>query len=157
MTKTEDIEFHQQRIRAIDCSPALVVTPQAPLREVILQMQHKGCGCAVVCEGGAIQGTFTERSVLTSVVGQDIDLSRPVGEFTNRSVPSVSLDDTVDVAIRHMDQHNVRHLPIVAGGDGVVGILSVRDVIDLLAQYHPSEVYNLPPRLRQKMEKPEGA
>jgi len=154
--KSVELELAQHKIREFEITPALVFPPTAAVGDVIKGMQEKRTGCAVICDDNGVCGTFTERSVLTWVAATDLDLSGPVGELANRRAPSLRPDDTVVHAIRKMDEHNVRHLP-VWDGSAVVGVLSVRDLINLIAQYFPAQVYNLPPRLRQRMENPEGA
>ncbi len=154
---TADIDFHEQKLASVVCSPAHVVEPQTSLRQVIRRMQDTRCGCAVVCDAGGVRGTFTERTVVHRVLSQNVNLDAAVADYMNADVPCLSLEDTIRTAIRLMDEHNVRHLPIWSRERGVIGVVSVRDIIDLVAQYYPTEVLNLPPRLRQKMEKPEGA
>lgn len=152
---TLERELHELKIRGVEVSPALVVPQDAPIDEVIRSMQDKRCGCAVVVDGAQVIGTFTERHVLACVNSGAAPSAR-VGEHANRGVPVLGQEDTIQQAIRLMHEHGLRHLP-VRDGDRVTGVLSVRNVIDLLAEYFPAEVLNLPPRLRQRMEKPEGA
>lgn len=151
---TLELELHELKIRTVEHAPAIVVGPTTPIADVIGQMQAKRCGCAVVYDEGNVVGTFTERHVL-ACLADGADLSSAVSGHANRTVPTLSLDDTIETAIRWMDEYGVRHLPIQDGGL-VAGVLSVRDVINLLSQYFPTEVLNLPPRLKQRLEKPEG-
>ena len=156
MSHAVHADFHEEKIRAVHHSPVIVVAPDAPVREVVHKMQDKSCGCAVILDEGGVRGVFTERVVLNQVVSDPASHDRPVSAYMDTQAPVVHPEDTVAVAIRHMDQADVRHLPIV-DGPNVIGVLSVRDVIHLVAEYYPTEVLNLPPRLRQQMGNVDGA
>lgn len=156
MAPTSDTNFYEETMRGIDLSPALVFPPSTAVEDVIRAMQQKRCGCAVIVDGTTVLGTFTERTVINRVLGDGVDLKTPVGRFANAEAPTLGLDDTVASAIRRMHEKSVRHLP-VWDGQKVAGVLSVRDVIILVAQYNPEEIYNLPPRVRQEMKSAEGA
>ena len=55
-----------------------------------------------------------------------------------------------------MSERNFRHVP---GGDAngqATGIVSIKDIIGIVAESFPEQVLNLPPRPHQKMETPEG-
>lgn len=143
-------------MRGLDLSYALVVPPDRSLADTIRQMQRERCGCAVVVDERGVRGTFTERTVIQRVLMEGIDLAAPVGQYANVEAPTLGLDDNVATAIRHMHEKGIRHLP-VWDGQAACGVFSVRDVIALVAQYNPTEIYNLPPRVRQKMPSAEGA
>lgn len=151
-----EVDFREEKIRAVEHSPVIVVAPGIPVREVVRRMQEKSCGCAVVVADEGVRGTFTERTVLNRVALDPEALDRPVEAFVDTGAPVLHPEDTVAQAIRHMDQTGARHLPIVNGAE-VLGVLSVRDVIRLVAEYHPTEMLNLPPRLRQRIEHVDGA
>ena len=156
MSHTVQVDFHKEKIRAIQHSPVIVVAPDAPVREVVRKMQDKSCGCAVILDEGGVRGVFTERVVLNQIISDPASLDQPVSTYMDAQAPVVHPEDTVADAIRHMDQADVRHLPIV-DGTHVIGVLSVRDLIHLVAEYFPTEVLNLPPRLRQQMGNVDGA
>jgi CBS domain-containing protein len=156
MVRTADTDFYGETMANIDLSPALVLTPDTALGDVIRQMQQKRCGCTVVAEGGRVLGTFTERTVIQKVLREGVDLASPVGPYANPEVPVLGPGDRVATAVEKMHAKNVRHLP-VSDGKTVLGVLSVRDVIALVAQYNPEEIYNLPPRVRQEMKSVDGA
>ena len=64
--------------------------------------------------------------------------------------------ETVGTAMDLMGRHRFYHIPLVNDRQELVGVLSVRSLIRLLAEFYPDEVYNLPPDPNQIMPTPEG-
>jgi CBS domain-containing protein len=89
-------------------------------------MQQAGVGSVLVCDDGKLSGIFTERDVLR-LVAERRDLEREqVGDHMQRKVIAVPPDaEAADVA-ELMNNHRVRHMPVVDGGTPV-GICSLRD------------------------------
>lgn len=54
-------------------------------------------------------------------------------EIMNRDVISVAPHESVVQAIEIMQEHNIRHLPVLDNGDKIEGILSDRDTRQVLA------------------------
>jgi predicted transcriptional regulator len=152
------LDFHQQKLRNVEISPAHRARPEDTLTDVIRMMCDKRCGCAVVCDDNGVCGTFSERIVCNKILPANVDLNEPVKNHLNPDAPVLKPDDTIGDAVRHMHATGIRHLPVWNDDERrLVGVLSVRDVIHLVAQYYPEEIYNLPPRIRQQMDSPEGA
>jgi CBS domain-containing protein len=49
-----------------------------------------------------------------------------------------------------------RHVPLVDSDGRPVGILSVKDIVDYLAEHFPREVLNIPPEPGKQPRIPEG-
>jgi CBS domain-containing protein len=112
-------------------------------------------GCAIVCEGDRIVGIFTERDLLTKVIGQDVDLSGPVSQWMSPVVGTLSPDATIGEAVRMMNDKSYRNIPLVKDGK-LVGSVSVFDVISYLAESYPKTTMNLPPIPAQVMDTTDG-
>lgn len=123
-------------------------------------MRKENKGYAVVLEDEAsrkVAGIFTERDVMTRVVEQKVAASTPVEKVMTANPTTLKLTDSVADAIRLMSQGHYRHLPLVDDAGGLVGVLSVRDLITYLAEHYPHQVFNLPPDPHQVIRAPEGA
>ncbi len=129
------------------------VEPSATLGEVYRRLAEEHGVAVLVCEGSKLLGIFTERDVLyrTALEG---DLETPVGELMTRNPVTLSDDDRLVEAIRTMVEQGFRHVP-VAGDE--LGLVGGRDVLQMIAEYFPEALLNLPPRLHQKMTTQEGA
>jgi len=146
-----------EKIRNLSTREAVAVLPDLTLGEVLLRMQEKKTGCAVVLEGKKVVGIFTERDALIRGLLAKPDLQSPISEFMTRKPKLLDREDTLAVAIRLMHEGKYRHLPVVNGRKEFLGLISVRDIVFYLSENFPLEVYNLPPDPHQISSNAEGA
>ena len=100
----------------------------------------------VVDEKGRLTGIFTERDLLTRVIGRGIDPKVTTLSAVMTPNPEVlSLRDRVAYAVHCMSVAGYRTVPLVDADGKPVGIVTVSDVIRWLANLFPSTVLNLPP------------
>ena len=118
-------------------------------------MKQDEGGCAIVCEGDRIVGIFTERDLLTKIVGAEVDLQSPVSQWMSPDVATLTRDSTIGDAVTMMNEKSFRNIPLVTDRK-LVGSISVFDVISYLAESYPKETMNLPPLPNQIMPKEEG-
>ena len=132
-------------------------SPNISLREALNIMQHERSGYLLICdEHMRALGVFTERDVLMKVLKKGVKLDEPVKNFMKADGPVLSKEDTVGEAINAMFEHSVRHIPLADEHGQMNGILSIRTVVNFLAELFPTEVFNLPPRADQIHETAEG-
>jgi CBS domain-containing protein len=93
-------------------------------------MSEKKIGSVAVTEEGRIAGLVTERDLVTSVLAAGIDAAAPIRKAM-RSIPAVSADAEEADAAAMMRDHYTRHLLVEDGGK-VIGVVSMRDVIQLM-------------------------
>jgi predicted transcriptional regulator len=79
-----------------------------------------------------------------------------VDAFMTANPITLSPDDTIGDATNLMNKQHFRHIPIIGEDGRATGIVSIKDIIQLVAESFPEHVLNLPPRPHQKMETPEG-
>lgn len=102
------------------------------LRAAAARMWEQQTGSLLVMEGDQLLGIVTERDMVRAVAqGADVD-SGTVGEVMTSDVLTVPPDMPLYEAARLMVSRWVRHLPVVEGGQ-VVGVLSLRDLVAVLA------------------------
>ena len=82
----------------------------------------------IMGENGAIVGYVHLKDILYAT-GDERD--QPITPWRIRRLESVSSDDQVEDALRHM-QHTGVHCALVHDGSGVVGILFLEDILELL-------------------------
>jgi CBS domain-containing protein len=156
----EDKTDHLRRARhdsvtLMETDDYVCIEPTTPLAEAIERMKEDEGGCAIVCESGRVAGIFTERDLLTKVIGEEMDMQRPVSELMSPVVATLSGEATVGDAVRIMNEKSYRNIPLVRDNE-LVGSISVFDVITYLAESYPKETMNLPPVPAQVMDTPEG-
>jgi CBS domain-containing protein len=107
-------------------------SPEATVADACRVLRERRVGCLVVARGGAVQGLFTERDVVTRVVaaGLDAGVTR-VREVMTRDVEVAPLELPVEAVEAVLRRRRVRHLPVV-GERGLLGVVSLGD----LARFH---------------------
>ena len=119
----------------------------ATVQEAVERMlAHRQAGVLVVDADGRLIGIFTERDVLTRVVGQDRDSRRTaLGEVMTRDPEALRPGDRVAYAVHSMSVAGYRTVPLVDVAGRPLGVVTVSDVIRWLAGLFPEAVLNLPP------------
>ena len=154
--KTDGLRYaRRDSITQLETEDYVCIEPSAPLSEAIEKMKKDEGGCVIVCEGRRIVGIFTERDLLTKVIGEDVEPETPVRELMSPVVATLSGDATIGDAVRLMNEKSYRNIPLVREGE-LIGSVSVFDVITYLAESYPKETMNLPPVPAQVMDTPEG-
>lgn len=147
--------IRQDSISHLETDDYVCIEPTTPLSEAIEHMKRDEGGCAIVCEEGRIVGIFTERDLITKVVGEGTDMSAEVRRFMTPAVETLSMDATIGDAVELMNRKGYRNIPLVKDGQ-LSGSISVFDVITYLAESYPKETMNLPPVPAQVMDTQEG-
>jgi len=85
-------------------------------------------GSALVMQGNALLGIFTERDVLRAAASGEDLTSSPVSKWMTRDPTTAEPETDSEDAAQLMLSGGFRHLP-VAEGAAVAGIVSLRDVL----------------------------
>jgi CBS domain-containing protein len=123
-----------------DEGPA-TVSVLATVEDAVNKMLDKDVGAvAVIDEQGVVAGMFTERDILAkfALSGRDA-AATPVRELMSPMVEMATVETTPAEAFRVMLERHYRHLPVVDERGKVLGILSIRNILearidDLLAR-----------------------
>jgi CBS domain-containing protein len=96
--------------------------------DVAKTMRTHGISSVVVLDGQKLQGIVTERDIVNLVAeGGDPNTTTVEGGMTRLDLITVDPKTELSQAADLMVSNNIRHLPIVDGGN-VVGIVSIRDM-----------------------------
>jgi CBS domain-containing protein len=110
----------------------LTVEPGLPVVAVARRMVDRNVGAVLVLEDGRLAGIMTERDLMRAVArGLRDDVV--VGECMTANPDTIAPDDTVEHAAVLMIHGGYRHLPVV-DGDDVVGVLSIRDLVQVVVE-----------------------
>ena len=122
------------------CNREVVVVDRGePVRAAIDLMRDQHVGSLVVTEQQGAQltpvGILTDRDIVIKILAEDVDMdSVNIGDIMSNQLVKVSQDSSLLDAVSLMKQRGVRRLPVVNDQDGLVGILTVDDIIDLLSE-----------------------
>jgi CBS domain-containing protein len=118
------------------------VGPDTPLSEIAKLMRQHDIGAIPIGENDRLIGMVTDRDIVCKGLGRD---GFDAGSATARDVMTKGIhccreDDDLAKAVRHMEQLQVRRLPVINKNRRMVGILSLGDVSncappDLLSDY----------------------
>jgi len=135
-----------ETVRSLSPAVPITLAPQDSVGQAIQIMQDKRIGALVIVEDERPVGMFTERDVLSKVVGRITDFkSVRIKELMTPNPICLRIDDKIAYALNQMTVGGFRHIPIIDLHGRATGIISVRDIADFLASLVPSEVYNLRP------------
>lgn len=97
------------------------------------QMTNNRIGALLVTEGGETKGIATERDLVQKVLARGQDPSQiQVGLVMTVPLINIDINRTVHDASDLMAEKGIRHLPVTENRR-IVGILSVRDLIKMIA------------------------
>ena len=113
--------------------------PTSTVLDAAQKMAEHHIGSIVVMEGETLVGIFTERDLLNRVISKglhpkDIALS----EAMSKNVRTVSVQDSVEGCYQKMQDTKCRHIPLV-DGDKVVGIVTMRNILEFLTEQMKTE------------------
>ena len=124
--------------------PPICVTPDATVLDAIEASLPARVGAVAVVEDGALVGIFTERDVMLKVVHRRLD-----PETTRirdvMTTPVIRIAPTMpprEVLSLMLDKH-IRHLPISEDGVSVVGMLSIRNILQFLVNDLTEDLHHM--------------
>lgn len=80
-------------------------------------------------------GIVTDRDIVVEVVAAGVNPEAlTVGDIMGAEVATVREDEGLFEALRHMRDKGVRRMPVVDGSGALVGILTLDDLLSLLAE-----------------------
>ncbi len=124
--------------------PPLTVEPGASVLEAIRLMDRGGVGAVAVVEHGQLRGIFTERDVTLRVALKERKPSDTrVGEVMTSPPETISEDLNEEQALTRMIERHVRHLPIVGKAGQLLGMLSIRNVLEHQVDILSRELHSL--------------
>ena len=106
------------------------ISPSATVFEALRLMADKDVGALLVMEADHLVGMISERDYARKVILQG-KASRDtlVGEIMTSKVITIHPDQTVQECMGLMNDHRIRHVPVVDEGEHVLGMVSIGDVL----------------------------
>lgn len=119
------------------------VLPHVTISEAVREMNSHRVGSVLVMDSGNLLGIFTERDVLTRVVGADLDpKSCTVGQMMTPNPITITMETTLQGVMDLFAQVRCRHLPVLKDNQ-VCGLVSIGDVSRWLVAAHRHEAEQL--------------
>ena len=124
---------------------AVTDAPDDTLAEAAAKMRAQQTGSLLVMEGESLAGIVTERDLL-KVVGDGQDPKAvALRDVMTKDPVTVDPSSSIQEAAKIMFDKWFRHLPVTTSDGKVVGIISLRDLLSLVAQGmdEPSHIQTL--------------
>lgn len=145
-----------------------LLAPSEPIRliedatahQAMMKMvTHRRAAVVVVDREGRLVGIFNQLDMLTRVTAQDRDPRQTrLGDVMTRDPEALAPDDLIAYAINRMHNAGYRTIPLVDADRRPIGIVTVNDVVQWLAELFPEAVMNLRPggKLKRPQETDAG-
>ena len=116
------------------------------------QMAECNIGALLVMDRGSLVGIVTERDIVKNAANEQ----RAMKELLIKDAMSANLlvvkpGDDLDYVMAIMIQNNIRHLPVIEE-NGLIGLLSMRDVVRVLVKNLKAENHYLKDFIGGKFE-----
>lgn len=120
------------------------IEPSATVFEALEVMADKGIGALVVMQSNKLIGMVSERDYARKIIltGRS-SKSTAVNDIMTSPARTVTLDTTVDDAMRIMTDHRIRHLPVLDGNRRVSGVVSLGDLVKWIITAHEQTIQQL--------------
>lgn len=136
-------------IKGLEC---FSIQSSDTLQAAAKQMAECNIGALLVMDRGSLVGIVTERDIVKNAAGAGL----PMKEVVIKDVMSANLlvvkpGDDLDYVMAIMIQNNIRHLPVIEE-NGLMGLLSMRDVVRVLVKNLKAENHYLKDFIGGKFE-----
>jgi CBS domain-containing protein len=117
----------------------IVAYRDTPLVEAARLMREHHVGSLVVVVDRLSErvpvGILTDRDIVVAVVAKGLDLrTLTVGDVAATGLLAVHETDGIPEALRMMRENGVRRLPVLTHSGALAGILTIDDLLDLMAE-----------------------
>jgi CBS domain-containing protein len=122
---------------------AHTISPDKSVFEALQLLAQHEVGALVVMEGGKMVGVVSERDYTRKIAlqGKSSKDTR-VAEIMTTNVFTVTPSTRTRECMALMSQRRIRHLPVVEG-DTVLGMISIRDLMDDIIRDHEATIEQL--------------
>jgi CBS domain-containing protein len=119
------------------------VAPTDTVYHALEVMAQANIGAVLVCDGDQMVGIFSERDYARKIILMGrTSLDTQIQEIMTKEMVTVQPEATLEECMAMMTKHRIRHLPVMERGR-LVGMISMRDVVDVIIATKDSMIENL--------------
>ncbi|MCH7788449.1 MAG: CBS domain-containing protein [Acidobacteria bacterium] len=121
-----------EEVTGPDFRKVITSAPRDTIADVVDLLKEYSIGAVVVtADGRAIVGIISERDVVRHLATeQEGTLRLRVEELMTQNVLTCSVGDDIETVMATMTSGHFRHMPVIAADGGLVGIVSLGDLVD---------------------------
>ena len=116
--------FRVQQVERLDLSYYCRVASGCTVTATLERLNETGNNCAFVMQHSKLAGIFTDRDVLKKVVDAPDRWADPIDSVMTRTPRTVASASAAMDALRLMNSHRFRNVPVIGDGDATVGNLT---------------------------------
>ncbi|TVR62315.1 MAG: CBS domain-containing protein [Gemmatimonadales bacterium] len=120
------------------------IRPDDSVYAAVEKMADRNIGALLVMDEGGLRGIITERDYRDKIVlkGRHSRETR-VDEVMTADVYTVRGEESVEACMSIMTDKEIRHLPVVNDEGKVVGIISIRDLVEKVIDNQQFQIMTL--------------
>ncbi len=119
-------------VKRIMIEDVVTAKPNITVKDAVRTLQEKHVGSIVITDNNEkCMGIFTERDAIR-IIASDVPLDTPIDQVMTTNVATIGEEASLEEARRLIISHGIRHLPVVDGKGELVGLLSVRRLLEEL-------------------------
>lgn len=114
-------------------TPPVTAEETMPIESVAKKMFEQDVSSVLIIDSsGKLVGIVTEKDVVGAVAIGKIGSNIPVARFMKENPITVNPDTPLDEVLEKMRRFNIRHLPVVDKDGKPVGMVTQRDLLDVV-------------------------
>ena len=118
----------------------VTAAPGQSLAEIAAMLAEARIGAVPVLEGEGIAGILSERDIVRRLASEGAAALRlEARDAMTRNVVTCALSDTVEAVMQRMSEGKFRHLPVTDEGGGLIGVISIGDVVRARVEAYETE------------------
>ncbi len=119
-------------VKRIMIEDVITAKPNITVKDAVRTLQEKHVGSIVITDNNEkCMGIFTERDAIR-IIASDVPLDTPIDQVMTTNVATIGEEASLEEARRLIISHGIRHLPVVDSKGELVGLLSVRRLLEEL-------------------------
>lgn len=119
------------------CTRRVVIAdPDETIREVARRMRAMHVGAVVIADSQSRPvGMLTDRDIVVGAVAEAPEkvATLVAGDVMSRNVITVRANEDLDVALRKMQKHGIRRLPVLGTDGRLEGVLTLDDILEVMS------------------------
>jgi CBS domain-containing protein len=133
-------------VKLLPLQKPVLLTKESTLEDCIRAMQETGLGCIfIVDEKKNLVGLFTDQDVMEHFVASSLPGHTKITKVLKKKPITIPASTDVAHALEVFHEKKIRHLPVIDPEEGIKGLLSIRVLMDYIAENVPKAVLNIPP------------
>ena len=110
-------------------------TLKTTVKEAVIEMERLNIGAILIESRNKLKGIFSERDLLKRVIAEKKDVNKILlKDVMTIDIFTVLEHEPIENAINIMNEHKIRHLPVVNENNACIGMIGIKDIMEYLSR-----------------------